>query len=56
MACPGAGMLQDAVRDAVLAVAGVAHVEVEEAWHLPWSPDMIEPEVQDLMRANGIQV
>ena len=56
MACPGAGMLHDAVLDAVLKVRGVAHVEVEEAWHLPWSPDMIEPEVRELMRVNGIQV
>lgn len=56
MGCPGAGMLRDAVRDAVAALDGVTGVEVEEGWHLPWSRDMIEPEVRDMMRANGIQV
>lgn len=56
MACPGAGMLHEAVHDAVTALDGVTRVVVEEGWHLPWSRDMIEPEVQDMMRANGIQV
>lgn len=56
MGCPGVGMLRANVREAVLSVAGVTSVVVEEGWHLPWSRDMIEPEVQDMMRANGIQV
>lgn len=56
MGCPGAGMLRESVREAVLAVNGVSEVVVEEGWYLPWSRDMIEPEVQDMMRANGIQV
>jgi metal-sulfur cluster biosynthetic enzyme len=56
MACPGAPMLRDGIRQAVMAVPGVKDVVVEEGWHLPWSRDMIEPEVRDLMRANGIQV
>ena len=42
---------------AAMAVAtGVADVVVEEGWHLPWSREMIDPDVQDMMRANGIQV
>ncbi len=56
MGCPGVGMLRENVREAVLAVPGVKQVNVEEGWHLPWSRDMIEPEVQDMMRQNGIQV
>ena len=56
MGCPGVGMLRENVREAVLAVPGVKQVNVEEGWHLPWSRDMIEPEVQDMMRLNGIQV
>ena len=56
MGCPGVGMLRENVREAVLAVPGVTQVNVEEGWHLPWSRDMIEPEVQDMMRLNGIQV
>lgn len=56
MGCPGVGMLRDAVRDAVMALDGVTGVVVEEGWHLPWSREMIEPEVQEMMRANGIQV
>lgn len=56
MGCPGAGMLRDNTRDAVLALPGVTDVVVEEGWHLPWSRDMIDPDVQEMMRANGIQV
>ena len=56
MGCPGVGMLRENVRTAVLSVPGVVDVVVEEGWHLPWSRDLIEPEVRDMMRANGIQV
>ena len=56
MGCPGVGMLRENVRTAALSVPGVVDVVVEEGWHLPWSRDLIEPEVQDMMRANGIQV
>ncbi len=56
MGCPGAGMLRENVREAVGALPGVTEVLVEQGWHLPWSRDMIEPEVQEMMRANGIQV
>jgi len=56
MGCPGAGMIRESVREAVLPLPGVTDVLVEEGWFLPWSRDMIEPEVQEEMRANGIQV
>jgi metal-sulfur cluster biosynthetic enzyme len=56
MGCPGVGMLRENVREAVLSVPGVTGVSIEEGWHLPWSRDMIEPDVQDMMRVNGIQV
>ena len=56
MGCPGVGMLRENVREAVMSVPGVKSVVVEEGWHLPWSRDMIEPDVQEMMRANGIQV
>lgn len=56
MGCPGAGMLRESVREAVEKLPGVTKVVVEEGWHLPWSRDMIDPDVQEMMRANGIQV
>ena len=56
MGCPGVGMLREIIRDAVITLPGVTDVIVEEGWHLQWSRDMIEPEVQDMMRVNGIQV
>ena len=56
MGCPGVGMLRENIREAVLALPGVTGVNIEEGWHLPWSRDMIEPDVQDMMRVNGIQV
>ena len=56
MGCPGVGMLRENVREAVLALPGVTGVNIEEGWHLPWAREMIEPDVQDMMRVNGIQV
>ena len=56
MGCPGVGMLREEIREKILAVSGVTEVTVEEGWHLPWSREMIEPEVREMMRANGIQV
>ena len=56
MGCPGVGMLRENVRDATMALPGVTGVVVEEGWHLPGARDMIEPEVRDMMRTNGIQV
>ena len=56
MGCPGVGMLRENIRDAVITLPGVTDVIVEEGWHLQWSRDMSEPEVQDMMRVNGIQV
>ncbi len=56
MACPGVGMLHERIRDAVMRLDGVTEVTVGNGWHLKWSRDMIEPEVRELMRANGIQV
>lgn len=56
MACPGAGMIEGGVQAALMRIKGVREVDVELGWHLPWSTDMVEPEVKDLMRANGIQI
>ncbi len=56
MACPGTALLRESVREAVMAVNGVNDVIVEEGWHLPWSRDMVDADVQDLMRVNGIQI
>ena len=56
LACPGAAMLRERIEAAVGALPGVSRVVVEEGWHLPWSPEMVEPAVKDLMRANGIQL
>ncbi len=56
LACPGAAMLRERIEAAVGALPGVSKVIVEEGWHLPWSPDMVEPAVKELMRANGIQL
>ena len=56
MACPGASMIREGIRAALEPLEGVTAVEVVEGWHLPWSREMIEPEVRDLMRLNGIQV
>jgi metal-sulfur cluster biosynthetic enzyme len=49
-------MIEDGIQRALMRVAGVREVAVELGWHLPWSPDMVEPEVKHLMRANGIQI
>ena len=56
MACPGTAMIRDGIQQVASALDGVAEVRVIEGWHLPWSREMIEPAVRDLMRVNGIQV
>ena len=56
LGCPGVGMLHGRVRESLMALPGVTDVVMAEGWHLTWSRDMIEPEVRDLMRVNGIQV
>ena len=56
MGCPGVGMQRENIREAVITLSGVTDVIVEEGWHLQWSRDMIEPEVQEMMRVKGIQV
>ena len=56
MACPGTAMIREGIRETVGTLDGVHEVKVIEGWHLPWSREMIEPEVRELMRLNGIQV
>lgn len=56
MACPGTAMIREGIQQAVGTLDGVNEVRVLEGWHLPWSREMIEPEVRELMRINGIQV
>ncbi len=56
MACPGAATIRADIEAALRALDGVRTVRVRESWHLPWSREMIAPEVRDLMRRNGIQV
>lgn len=40
--CPAAAYLKDAVRAAVLSVAGIEHVEVLLTYDPPWSPNRID--------------
>lgn len=56
MACPGVSALRAGVEAALARLDGVREVRVREAWHLPWSRDMVAPETQDLMRRHGIQI
>jgi metal-sulfur cluster biosynthetic enzyme len=56
LGCPGLGMLRDRVEEAVLALAGVNRVVIDEGFHLKWSRDMVEPATRQLMRDNGIQI
>ncbi len=56
MACPGVGLLHHQIKEALNGVDGVSEVVIEDGWHLNWTREMIEPDVRDLMRANGIQI
>jgi ATP-binding protein involved in chromosome partitioning len=56
LGCPGLGMLHDRVVEAVSALPGVRRVEIDEGFHLRWTREMVEPEVRQLMRDNGIQI
>jgi metal-sulfur cluster biosynthetic enzyme len=56
LGCPGLGMLHDRITAAVLALAGVSRVVIDEGFHLRWTRDMVEPRTRQLMRDNGIQI
>ena len=45
-ACPSAQELPIQVRDAVMAVAGVADCEVETVWDPPWDPSRMTDEAR----------
>lgn len=56
LGCPGLSMLRDRVEESVAALPGVRRVEIDEGFHLRWTREMVEPEVRQLMRDNGIQI
>lgn len=56
MACPAISFLTDQVRERVLAIDGVASVDVEPGLHLSWDRDSVDARTRELMRANGIQL
>jgi FeS assembly SUF system protein len=45
-ACPSAQELPEQVRDAVMAVPGVAGCEVETVWDPPWDPSRMSEEAR----------
>jgi len=45
-ACPSAQELPDQVREAVMAVPGVASCEVETVWDPPWDPSRMSEEAR----------
>ena len=45
-ACPSAQELPEQVRDAVMAVPGVADCEVETVWDPPWEPSRMSEEAR----------
>jgi FeS assembly SUF system protein len=45
-ACPSAQELPEQVRDAVMAVPGVASCEVETVWDPPWDPSRMSEEAR----------
>jgi metal-sulfur cluster biosynthetic enzyme len=53
MGCPCKEMIADDVRDALLAVAGVERVEVEEVYE-PWTHRDLTPRARRTMRELGV--
>lgn len=56
MACPGVGMLEENIRNALMAVEGVRDVRIDHGFHISWTRDMVDPDVRDMMRSYGIQI
>lgn len=52
--CPATEMMTVDVRDAVMAVAGVRHVEVRIRFSPAWTPDRLSPEAHGALRSFGI--
>lgn len=56
MACPGVGMLEENIRNALMEIEGVRDVRIDNGFHIPWSREMVDPDVRDMMRSYGIQI
>ena len=49
MGCPAGPMIQEGIRDAVVALPGVEGVEVELTWDPPWTPDRMSDDAKFIL-------
>lgn len=56
LGCPGVSMLHGEIEDTLARLSDVKRVVISDGWHHRWSPDLIEPEVREVMRRNGVQL
>jgi metal-sulfur cluster biosynthetic enzyme len=49
MGCPAGPMIQEAMHDAVAALPGVEHVEVELTFDPPWTPDRMSDDAKFIL-------
>ena len=56
IACPGSAIIREEIQAAVGKLDGVTQVDVAIAWEKPWHRDLVDEEVRELMRVNGIQI
>lgn len=55
LGCPGVSMLRQSIEDAVLDLAGVTSVTIDEGWHHEWDTHRIAPEARAFMQQYGIR-
>ena len=49
MGCPAGPMIQDGIHDAVAALPGVEHVDVELTFDPPWTPDRMSDDAKFIL-------
>ncbi len=53
MGCPAGPMIQENIHDAVAALPGVEHVEVELTFDPPWTPDRMSDDAKFILGFGG---
>jgi metal-sulfur cluster biosynthetic enzyme len=49
MGCPAGPMIEEGIRDAVAAVPGVQHVDIELVWDPPWTPERMSDDAKFIL-------
>jgi metal-sulfur cluster biosynthetic enzyme len=49
MGCPAGPMIEEGIRDAVVSIPGVQHVDIELVWDPPWTPERMSDDAKFIL-------